>query len=74
MVLLDPDIWERLQSDVESQVISCCDGLYDFGQEDLPYPAEESEHYTRLIMQHVKQALAEQVRRDCGICEEQTHS
>jgi hypothetical protein len=66
MTPLDPDIWARLQSDVETQVISCCDNLYDFGQEDLPYPAEESAHYTRLIMQHIKDALAEQVRRDLG--------
>jgi len=64
VALLDPDIWERLQADVESQVVSCCDGLYDFGQEDLPYPAEESEHYTRLIMEAVKHALSEQVKRD----------
>lgn len=61
MPLLDPVLWEKLRGEVEEQVISCCDGLYNFGEEGLPYPADESEHYTRLIMQAIKHALTGEV-------------
>lgn len=66
MPLLDPDIWEKLECEIEVQVTSCCNTLYDLGQHYAAYPATEAGPYSRLIIEAVKQALNEQLRRDCG--------
>ena len=62
-MMLDDDIRESLRLDIEANIVACCGELYGFGQLDVPYPAAEPEHYTRLIMTRIDSALDRQAQR-----------
>jgi len=69
VVLLDPDIWNKVQGQIDAQLGYCCSELYDCGQEHVPYPAEEAQVYSRVIAEFVRQALEEQLRRLAERCQ-----